>query len=610
MDARVPGTLSVLKVENHMSVLGLSSFDHDTAAALLQGGRITAAIENDKIARTDTQGVPQAAIRFCLEGAAQGWEDVAVVAVAGSAFSGWLRQSWSDAKLAMTAPFASAYHQLNAIGNLTRHLDHLRALRRLAGGKMRLVAFDHHLCHAASSFYASAFERSLMVTMDENGDGCCGLLAIGEGTRIRVLRRIYFPDSLAWLYSQVTELAGFVPHKEEHKAQWFGLAGEPEFKGLFLEMLRSSRSSLPRMDHRFVRRGLDRRLALSPEFYRRAGLPSDPRQLSEQQRQSLACSVQEACCDVIVKLVEQLRREHGDLPVCVAGGLFQNSLLVASLEKKLGSSQVFVPPAPGNSGTALGAAYLAWHDLLKRPRVDPVSSPYWGPRFTLQQTKDVLDNCKARYALQNTDDRKVETTIRLLAAGKIVGWMQGAAEFGPRALGNRSVLSSPWAPYVRENLNDFIKHREWFRPFAISVPEEDCPLYFDASQQCRFMNSLATVQPGPHCLPEGFLLPGGQVRLHVVKKESNPLFWRLLKGFGELAPAPMLVNTSFNLFGEPLVVTPRDAARSYFCSGIDALFINNFVLAKPSAVHLLEVASTKQFVNKAFPPVLSPPVAS
>ncbi len=592
-----------------MSVLGLSSFGHDTAAALLQAGAIASAIENDKMDRTNTQGVPQAAIRFCLEDAQQGWEDLAVVAVASAAFSGWLRQSWSDAKLAMTAPFASAYHQLNAIGDLTRHLDQLRVLRQLAGGKLRLVSFDHHLCHAASAFYASPFERSLIVTMDENGDGCCGMLAIAEGIRIRVLRRIYFPDSLAWLYSQFTELAGFVANKEEHKTQWFGLGGEPEFKGLLLEMLHSSRS-VPRLDHGFVRRGLDRRLALSPEFYRRAGLPSDLRQITEQQRQALACSVQGACCDVIVKLVEELRRKHGELPVCFAGGLFQNSLLVASLEKKLGCIQVFVPPAPGNSGTALGAAYLAWHDVLKQPRVDPAASPYWGPRFTAQQTKDVLDNCKARYSLQNTDDRKVETAIRLLAAGKIVGWMQGAAEFGPRALGNRSVLSSPWAPYVRENLNDFIKHREWFRPFAISVPEEDCPRYFEASRQCHFMNSLGTVQPGPVCLPESFLLPGGQVRLHVIKKGGNPLFWRLLKSFGAHAAAPMLVNTSFNLFGEPLVVTPRDAARSYFCSGIDALFVNNFVLAKPSAAHLLESPSKKPFMNTVFPPILSPPVAS
>ena len=589
-----------------MSTLGLSSFDHDTAAALLQDGRITAAIENDKLARTSTQGLPQAAIHFCLQQAKTNWEQMAVVAVASSALRGWSRELWCDARLARTTPFASAYHQLNAMGELKRNWDHLRALRGLSSGKARLVTLDHHLCHAASAFYASPFERALIVTMDEDGDGCSGLLAIGEGTRIRVLRRIPFPNSLAWLYSRITELAGFVPHKEEHKTQWLGMAGEPEFKALLLEMMTSSRSPIPRLDHRFARRGLDRRLSLSPEFSRRAGLPSDSRELTEQQRQSLACSVQDACYEVVAKIVEDLQKQHGDLPVCFAGGLFQNSLLVACLEQKPGIRQVFVPPAPGNSGTAIGAAYLAWHEVLHQPRVEPVSSPYWGPRFSHQQTKDVLDNCKARYWLQTTDDRKVETAIRLLEAGKIVGWVQGAAEFGPRALGNRSVLASPWAPYVKENLNDFIKHREWFRPFAISVPEEDCSQCFEASQQCQYMNSLGTVRPGSVSLPEGFILPGGRVRLHVVKKESNPLLWRLLKTFGKSGPAPMLVNTSFNLFSESLVVTPRDAVRSYFCSGIDSLFINNFVLAKSSAAHLLEADSVKQFRNKALSPTLSP----
>jgi len=589
-----------------MSILGLSSFDHDTAAALLQDGRITAAIENDKMARTSTQGLPQAAIRFCLEEARMSWEQVTMVAVASSAVRGWLRELWCNAKLATTTPVASGYHQLTATGELKRNRDYLRALHGLAGGKIRLVTLDHHLCHAASSFYASPFERALIVTMDEDGDGCSGMLAIGEGTRIRMLRRIPFPHSLAWLYTRVTELAGFVPHKEEHKTQWLGLAGEPEFKTLLLEVIGSSRSSIPRLDLRFARRGLDRRLALSSEFHRRAGLPSDAREFTEQQRQSLARSVQDACCEVILKVVEDLRKQHGELPVCFGGGLFQNSLLVASLEQKLGIHKVFVPPAPGNSGTAMGAAYLAWHELLNQPRMEPVSSPYWGPHFTQQQARDVLDNCKARYWLQTTDDRKLETAVRLLAAGKIVGWVQGATEFGSRALGNRSVLASPWAPYVRENLNDFIKHREWFRPFAISVPEEDCPQYFEASQQCRFMNSLGTAQPGSACLPEGFVLPGGRVRLHVVKKESNPLLWKLLKAFGKSGPAPLLVNTSFNLFSESLVVTPRDAVRSYFCSGIDSLFINNFVLAKSSAAHLLEADSVKQIRNKTLPSVLSP----
>jgi carbamoyltransferase len=283
---------------------------------------------------------------------------------------------------------------------------------------------------------------------------------------------------------------------------------------------------------------------------------------------------------MVKDVVEDLRRREGIQEVCFAGGLFQNVLLVASLEKDLGMNQVFVPPAPGNAGASLGAARLVWHQVLQKPRNDAPPHAYLGPKFDRHAIRDVLENSKNRYVFSNTEERKLDVGVQLLQSGKIVAWFQGAAEFGPRALGNRSVLASPWAAYVKENLNDFIKHREWFRPFAISVPEEDCDKYFEASPQCRFMNSVGTVRPGADCLPESFLLPNRQVRLHVVDRRSNPAFWSLLKRFGEEAPAPMLLNTSFNLFGEPLVVTPRDAMRSYFGSGLDALIMDRFILSK------------------------------
>jgi carbamoyltransferase len=590
---------------NQVSVLGLSSFDHDTAAALLANGGIAAAIENDKLARAKTMGLPQAAIRFCLGSKEDAWERLSAVAVASSALHKWFRQSCSDARLAIATPMASAYHQFNAIGELRRQWEHMRLLRRLSGKKISILAFDHHLCHAANAFYSSPFERALVITMDERGDGCSGMLALGEGTSLRSLRRVPFPHSLAWLYTQVTELSGFVPHKEEYKTQWFGMTGTPDYKALLLEVLGVGQPTLPRINSRFTRSGLDRRLGLSSEFYRRAELPSEPRMFSDEQRRALARSVQEACCEVILMLVDQLWRTHGQLPVCFAGGLFQNPVLVATLEEKLSNQMVFVPPAPGNSGTALGSAFLAWHGVLNQARIDPISSPYWGPRFSSQEAKDILDNCKARYTIALTEEQKSEYANRLLAAGKIIGWVQGEAEFGPRALGNRSLLASPWAPYVQENLNEFIKHREGFRPFAISVAEEDCPKYFDASQNCQFMNSLGRLQPGAVCLPASFLLPDGRVRLHIVRKKSNPLLWALLKGFGKHAPAPVLVNTSFNLFGEPLVVTPRDAIRSFFGSGIDALLINNFVLAKHSAAPFLERMPVKQYAHEDLPPVAS-----
>lgn len=571
-----------------MLILGLSPFRHHPSAALLRDGVIQAAIENDKLSRSGSSGLPDEAIRFCLESAGASWGDLDLIAIAMRPLRAWLRRSWSSARLSTRAPLASAYYQAKEIGNLAHELKHLRILRQKDGMRHKAWYFDHHLCHGASAFFLSPFDRALIITLDEDGDGDSGMIAIGEGKGIKVLRKISLLNSLARVYSEVTRLIGLSPHQEEHKTQWLSLEGEPEFKAMFLDMLRKPRSPMPRVDHSLLERGFAKRLVFSNRFYQQTGLPLDPQQLSDGQRRALASSIQAACGELVSDLAERLCRQHGIKHACLAGGLFQNALLVAAVEKNLGMDQLFVPPAPGNAGTAVGSALLAWHQRLLKPRNSPVTHVYWGPKFNGQQAKDVLDNSKARYSLHNTDDRKLEAAIQLLMAGKIVGWVQGACEFGPRALGNRSVLASPWAPYVKENLNDYIKFREWFRPFAISVTEEDCRQYFDCSQLCRFMNSLGWTRASSTVLPSGFLLPGGRVRLHVVEQRSNPLFWRLLKRFGEQAPAPMLVNTSFNLFGDPLVVSPRDAIRSYFCSGIDALVIDSFVLSKASNSHVLK----------------------
>jgi carbamoyltransferase len=568
-----------------MLILGLSSFKHDTAAALLENGTVKAAIENDKLVRSRTAGLPESAIRFCLDMAGVRWDDLDAIAVATRPFRGWTRRSLLRARLSPFSPVAAAYHEAIELGVIARELQQVRTLQRDSGSS-NILHFEHHLCHAANAFYLSPYDRALILTLDREGDGHSGMVAVGEGTGIRVLRTIPFPHSLAWIYEQVTDLLGFLPHHDEHKTQWLSLEGEPVFKNVFLEMLRNPKNHLPRLNYSYVNRRLAGRLTFSAKFYQSVGIRDRQADLSDDKRRALASSLQAAITEVIGSLLEYFRDRTGIDKVCLSGGLFQNTLLVANLEKRLGLNQVFVPPAPGNSGNAVGAAALAWHQTTRHPRAAIASHAYWGPACSRSEIKDVLDNCKARYALQTTEERKLDATLQLLESGKIVGWFQGAAEFGPRALGNRSLLASPWAPYVRENLNDFIRHREWFRPFAVSVPEEDCERYFECSQLCQSMNSLATARHA-NVLPEGFLLPGNLVRLPVVRQQSNPLFWRLLKRFGEQAPAPMLVNTSFNLFGEPLVVKPRDAMRSYFCSGIDALVVDNFVLSKAATNHVL-----------------------
>jgi carbamoyltransferase len=301
-------------------------------------------------------------------------------------------------------------------------------------------------------------------------------------------------------------------------------------------------------------------------------------------RARIAAGLQRACEIILCEWLATLREQYKEHSLCLAGGLFLNPLLVAAIEARAGFENVFVQPAAGNEGTALGAAWLVWHQQLGRERLAPMPAPYWGPEYSNEEIKKVLENCKAAYHWCDSDERKFGEAARLLQAGKIVAWFQGAAEFGPRALGNRSLLASPWAPYVKENLNDYVKHRESFRPFALAIPEERCEEYFQCSSNGRFLTTMAKANAAGRKLleglPPGFLLPNDLVRLQVVRAADNPLFWKLLQRSGENTPAPILVNTSFNLFGEPLVVTPRDAVRSYFCSGADALVAGNFLLEK------------------------------
>jgi len=564
-----------------MFILGLSSFTHDAAAALLDKGTIKAAIEDAKLLRSPPHGVPEMAMAYCLAKSGIGWHDLDVVAVANRPFRGWLRRSLLPLSGFPASPLSNAYYEANELGMLASQLGDLRQLRHQNGSRtLKVLCLEHHLCHAASAFFLSPFERALVVTMDEGRHGESGVVAMGERTQLQVLRTVSFPHSLAWVYSQVTDLLGFVPHQEEHKTQWLSVEGDSAFKDVFLDMMRDSDSPLPHLNPTFVKRDASGRLRFSQHFYGSTGLSGRGADLPDDVRRALASSLQQACFEIIRDLILYFRQKHGVQKVCLGGGLFQNVVLVAALEKELGMNEIFVPPAPGNSGCSVGAGLLVRHQLMGKAREESISHVYLGPAYNRHEIKDVLDNSKARYSYLNTEERRLDCAIQLLQAGKIIGWFQGAVEFGPRALGNRSLLASPWAPYVRENLNDYIKHREWFRPFAIAIPEEDCPEFFDCSRLCMFMNSLGWLRPGNHVLPEGFTLPGGQVRLHIVEKKSNPQFWRLLKRFGTVAPAPMLINTSFNLAGEPLVAKPQDALRSYFCSGTDALVIEGFVLSK------------------------------
>jgi carbamoyltransferase len=570
-----------------MYILGLSALAHDSSAALVGDKGVIAAIEEGKLSRTrSASGIPHAAIRFCFERAGTRWNEMEKIAVAARFVPAWWRRSRQRFTESVPTPVSSG--------------DYLRILRQLAGSQLaegqseRVIELDHQLCHAAGAFYPSPFERAVIVTMDEMGDGHAGLVALGEGVNIQPLQASSFPNSLGWVYSQVTELIGFRPHQDEHKTQWLSLTGRAEFAGLFVEMLRSDRNPMPRLNKKFFNSGLEGRVAFSEEFYRRIGISEASEPLSAELRANLAASVQQACATVVTELLRSLLKKHKVSNVCLAGGLFLNPLLVESVERESGFEKVFVQLAAGNEGTALGAAWLVQHQMMGRARQPEASAPYWGPIFSNEEIKQVLDNCKATYHWMDSEPRKLDEAVKHLLAGRILAWYQGAAEFGPRALGHRSLFASPWDPYMKENLNDYVKHRESYRPFALSVPEEDCGRYFECSDLGRFMGTMARARPEAHELLGGLILPGGRVRLHIVERSANPLLWRLLKHFGTRAPAPMLVNTSFNLFGEPLVISPRDAIRSFYCSGTDAMMLGDFLLTKSTAEEMPESGMADQ----------------
>jgi carbamoyltransferase len=571
-----------------MLILGLSSpFKSDTAAVLVRDGAIEAAFENYKLKPTLAAGIPEAAIEYCLTKAGANWADIDVVAIANDPFHGWGRRAFSGRRLSLFAPVATAYQQGKELSRFAREWTAVRVLQQRVGARHKVVSLDHQSCHAASAFFLSPFDKAMILTLDGEGDGRGGLLAVGEGNNIRLRDAISYSNSVGWFFSRVTDMLGFVSSKEEHKTQWLGVEGEPKYKDVFLRVLRPPGDIFPKLDLRYFRRNLTGGFVPSQFLFDQLGLPANESEFTIEKKKDIASSVQSAITELISDLIVSFRKTTGLRKICLGGGVFHNTLLVASLERKFGVGNIFVPPAPGNAGCALGAAVWIWNQQMGKPRIPEVRSVYWGPSFTRTEIKDVLDNVKARYTLNYTGEKSLASAVQLLRAGKIIGWFHGATEFGPRSLGHRSILASPWAPYVSENLNDFVKHRESFRPFAVSVREEDCDRYFEGSPLCRFMNSLALVRSDADVLPRALQLPGGFVRLHVVEKETNRLLWELLRIFGEQEPAPILVNTSFNLPGEPPVVRPRDAVRTFFCSGTDAMFIDNFLLTKWSSAYVL-----------------------
>ncbi len=597
-----------------MYILGISGHQHDAAAALLKDGHIVAAVEEEKLVRvkhigiSQCGGLPYEAIGYCLEASGIGIDQIDYVTYYQKPRRLLNRQQEFGERFIPGDFFGIDDHRAASENEFHDRLKTLHLIKRLSGHRSKVVAVDHQLAHAAGSFYLSGFDRAAILLLSRKGDYITIASGIGEGRKIRLLRRIQFPHSFGWVYSLVTEYLGFRANGGEHNTQWLSITGEPEFLPTFQDLLRIDQAGTPSVNLSYFSTSLQGPDPFSEKFYQRFGdflrrkdhrfnggvkAPSWAELVEEltgrskavlpvnSYRRNLAHSLQQHLEKAVLALAETVRHEHRVDALCLAGGVASNSLLVSKLEREGGYQNIFVQPAAGNAGCSIGAALFQWHNQLDQGRPEALEHVFLGPQYSDQEVKPILDNCKLAYRYITSEDKLLDEVTELLYQGNIVAWFQGRAEFGPRSLGARSILASPLLDYMKENLNLFVKHRETSRPFAASVPEERVEDFFEnCSPLSRFLLTVSRVRNDKRHLIPAAWFSDGMARVHTVSFNTNPLYWRLLNKFEEKSGVPVLVNTSFNLFGEPIVCTPREAVRSYYCSGIDALVINHFLIQK------------------------------
>jgi len=575
-----------------MYILGICEQENHAAAALVCDGQLVAAVEANDLAPlcpvglTYTQGICRA-INFCLDRAGIGFDQINFVAYSFDSEKFFHREgafySSRGAQAADVSPgqlFSRCLiEKLNGLKERPRTRELIEPLLPPEG---QFVFIDHHIAHGASGFYPSGFDRAAVISLCNREDFASASIMSGEGHRLILHRDATFPNSIGMVYSSVTSALGFGRNMDCHKTMWLSATGEPEFADVFEELLDVDSEGLPLVDLEYFVSSDEGELSLSKRFYERTGLrprlEDEPiTRIHRNIARSLQSRVEDVLCEMAIRLREQMGYEY----LCLAGGISLNNFANAAIERRAGYKGMFVQPAASNVGCCLGAALYVWHQLLGNcERVYKMNHVFLGPQFTDEQVKVVLDNCKLTYQYFPVDDRFLAEVARLLSHGSIVGWFRGAMELGPRAMGARSILASPTDELMRDNLNRFIKRREDFHPFSAAVPEEQVEEFFESGALTEFIQSVTRARNGLANLIPAAMFGNGLVRVHSVSSKTNRPLWNLLLKFGEITGVPILLNTSFNFFGEPIVSSPREAVRNFYSSGIDCLAIENFLVKK------------------------------
>jgi len=593
------------------AILGVSAFYHDSAAALVRDGSIVAAAQEERFTRRKHDaGYPRNAIDYVLSEAGLSLAAVDYVVFYDKPFLKFERlletyvafapRGFASFRMAMPVWLKEKLFQKSLL---------LRKLKQHDGGlgdAGKLLFAEHHYSHAASAFFPSPFDEAVVLTLDGVGEWATGTVAIGRGRDLRIIRELRFPHSLGLLYSAFTYYTGFRVNSGEYKVMGLAPYGEPRFRDTILENmidLKDDGSFLLDQSYFNYCTGLT---MTSDRF---AGLFGEPVRNADSDRltqfhMDIAASVQAVTEEIVLRMVRALAKEY-DIPnLCLAGGVALNCVANGKLRREAAFRNIWVQPAAGDAGGAIGAAFAAWHGELGKPRPpstghDLMSGAYLGTSFSQNEIEAALSGAGARFERLDEHDM-IAQTARALSEGKAVGWFQGRMEFGPRALGARSILADPRSITMQSNLNLKVKYRESFRPFAPSILREDVSSWFDFDGDSPYMAMVADVLQ-EHCRE---MTPAEQqlfgidrlnverssipavthvdysARLQTVHAETNPRYHALITAFRELTGCPILVNTSFNVRGEPIVHSPQDAFRCFMGTGIEMLVAGNAIIRK------------------------------
>jgi len=591
-----------------MRILGVSAYYHDSAAALVDDGRIVAAAQEERFSRKKHDArFPVNALSYCLSEAGIGLGAIERVVFYDKPFLKFERLV--ETYLAFAPSGFKSFRM--AIPLWLREklflkdllLKELRKLDSSGGWNAELLFSEHHLSHAASAFFPSPFEEAVVLTMDGVGEWATTSAAIGRGNSLQVFKEIHFPHSLGLLYSAFTYYTGFKVNSGEYKVMGLAPYGVPRYVGKIFEHLidvkddGSFRLDLGYFDYCT---GLTMTNGRFDALF--GGPPRRPDELLTQRHMDLAASLQAATEEVVLRLTRSLRSETGLRNLCLAGGVALNCVANGKVLRDGRFDQIYVQPAAGDAGGALGAALVGYHLQMNQPRAangDAMRGAYLGPGFSDAQTIDRLRQCGAKFEVLD-EAALIAACADGLAAGQAVGWFQGRMEFGPRALGNRSILGDPRSPTMQKTLNLKVKYRESFRPFAPSVLRERAAEWFDIDTDSPYMLLVADVAK-QRCVAmtaqqarlfgidklnvQRSEIPAVthvdySARIQTVHADTNPRYHALLSAFEQRTGCPVLVNTSFNVRGEPIVGTPEDAFRCFMGTELDLLAVGNCLLRK------------------------------